>query len=418
MRLITLGLLFIFISCAQEKPFLSGYMRRVHDGVMVQCDPYNKGDNHTCLVASSAFQNSLYVMDLSTGGTDMVMSKIPQFPLQIPVGTSTEKLVKVVSKDEKFPLLLALDTALPGFFSVRLFPHDKDLSFVNPRSYKFKHSPQSMAAVDMGDDIMVVASYPKEGEIAFLAFNKTSGDITVEEKNFNINGKPDHIAIASDKKNIVISNSEQNKLSVIGVDEAYKYIKGDDTQLNSEDIDLDGPTGEIFLSIRDIGSDKNLYAVIKDVSGKKIYLVDITNKLKAEKEFSDSISTIYFPSQDSEPCEGNKHWFSIATIKGVIHHVAINSKQDKLELEEITKFDLTSRKNLSLNSIRVSAIIGGKVSIDSKYNNSFVCRNNRQVFYLSSYANSKLLDYSPNEVEGHSRSCEGESSAILLGEDR
>src|ERR1700686_4667732 len=108
-------------NCADDKPFLSGFIRQASTALMVPCDPNDLGKNHTCVVYSSSSFRHLVVYNATA--EEMVLGPNRYTPLAINVGQDATELADVKSpKEHPVPYFLALDTSGHQLFAVRTRP--------------------------------------------------------------------------------------------------------------------------------------------------------------------------------------------------------------------------------------------------------------------------------------------------------
>ncbi|HXW53078.1 MAG TPA: hypothetical protein VEL47_03120 [Myxococcota bacterium] len=411
--LLLLGL----ISCGKDRPYLSGHVRRAFDAVLTTCDPYDLGSIQSCVVFSSAFRESLYVYNATAG--EMVLGPIGYLPLKIKVGRSTDQLVTVVSENTRFPFMFALDRAQAEYFPIRLFPSsDKKVrSFSEPKPVKLHRPPSHMAAVEVGGKIIAVGTYPKEHRIDFFAINPETGglDQTIAPVSVDVLGKSPRRVVIAKNKVAVITDEANNSLLVLDLAYALGSLTaGEKPTLN--EIDINMPSNQLYLSQRDFGFGMELFAVVFRAVSKEVKLVNIT-KRKVEGSYSFDSNPVagYFPDKDSDLCCSDiKNWFSVVTIKGDLHYMAVKADKGNITLEKALTVDLTETSNLALGKLYVTQILGGAIERDPKKES--LCKNNRETFFITSYANSRSYAATePVEVEGHGYSCEGDGTASRFG---
>lgn len=405
------------ISCAKERPYLSGHIKRAHDAVMVPCDPYGLGKFHTCLVFSAAFRESLYVFDATAG--EMVLAPMSYFPLKIKVGRLTDHLVIVMSEEKRFPWMFALDHAKALVFPVRLFPDGKMRSFSEPESQALPKAPFKMAVLDVAGKLIGIATLPNEGGIELWAFERETGKInsTIAAKAIKVGTRPTHVEIDRDRKVAVISDEGEKNIHVLDLANIDDVLtKGSAPSLKTISVDM--PMERVYLSRRDFGAGSQLYAIGLSVSGNDITLVNIDGSAKeASITLAEYPMAAYFPDDKSDPCcEGIKHWFSVATIKGNLIYVVVKRENAAVKLEKSTVVELTSENNLSLSKLSVCKILGGYVEPDSSVDRENICPRHRQSFIIVFYGNSRsYLNTESVEVEANSYMCEGEGTASRFG---
>lgn len=407
-------------SCVDERPYLYGHIRRAHDALMVPCDPYNLDVLHTCVVFSAAFQEALYVYDATAG--EMVLSPMAYFPLKVKVGRVTDDLVAVISKNPKFPWMLALDHAEPAVYPVRLFPKTdkKELSFITPQPQNLDDKPFKIAALEKNNEIILVQTYPDKQQIGLSSLDQ-AGQRKQALKLVAVAGNPNYIDIDKDGTAVITDKGSNN---IYAVDLAAADIDGffsDTAALAIVSVDVKMKTDRIYLSQRDFGAGSHLYALVFEAAGNKIKLIDVTNKAEAATyEVAEAPVAGYFPDQQSDPCcGGKKHWLSVVTIKGNLYYFPIEytaGPPEALALKKPTKVKLTSEANLALKKLEIKKILGGKVEQDSLIKREKICPNHRQSFYIAAFGSGRSYrGHSSVEQEAHGFSCEGESTASLLG---
>ncbi|HXW60948.1 MAG TPA: hypothetical protein VEK06_05385, partial [Myxococcota bacterium] len=215
-NLLLLIFLCLFVAhCADEKPFLTGYIKRAFDAAMMPCDPYNKGDLHTCVVFSSAFNQSLIIYDATV--EELVLAPMRYFPLKVKVGPATNALAKVKNTEEKFPYFLALDPVLPSLYVVRAFPGENKKSFETPLKQSLPTmatKPYKIAAMLSENHVVLIVSYPDSASVQIIGLDAKSGLIdSALSKAVNIGTKPSHIEIVDERA--LISDSGSNEIHAI-----------------------------------------------------------------------------------------------------------------------------------------------------------------------------------------------------------
>lgn len=400
-------------SCAKERPYLTGHIKRAHDAVMVDCDPYNLGATHTCVVFASAFQDCLYVLDASA--SEIVLSDMAFFPLRVAVGPSTDQLVKIVS-DKQMPWMFAVDRATPAFYSVRLFPDADVKSFTEPEKHNLSTTPQHVAAFDAGTHIVMISVFSLEKRIELLAIDKITAapDQSLKPVSITVGDKPKGIEIDKDRKVAVITDEGQELIHVLDLANINDLLQGASSATIST-VDIAMKSDHLYLSRRDFGQGNKLYALIFDASINDIKLVNIDDKkVESSLSFDEHLLSGYFPDQGSATCCGQeKNWLAVASIKGNFTYVTIKPGAT-LTLEKNNTVELPAEANLQLNKIHVRKIVGGYVVPDPNIKRENLCKTNRQTFFIGSYANSRTYrDTEPVEVDPHGQSCEGENPSRL-----
>jgi hypothetical protein len=420
LRAVVFCLVFLQIaSCAKDRPYLSGHVRRAFDAALTTCDPYNLGNLHSCVIFSSAFRKSLYVYDATIG--EMVLGPNRHFPLKVQVGPSTDELVTVVSENERFPFILALDRALSEYYPVRLFPsnNQESLSFEEPsaKSLPFT-SPFKMAALHIDDKIVAVATFPKEQKIAVFAQDAMTAEV---DKNLgtllidNLAFAPSHVVI--DGKTAIISAQGSNNIYLLDLKSILTSFKQKKSPV-LKPISIGMQSDQLYLSRRDFGNGLFLYALVFNTQAKEIKLIDIEKEKVLAGMKLDLIPTAaYFPDKNADTCCGGvKNWLSIMSITGKLHYIEIKNEQNIFSLKNASIIDMILESNLALSKVSIIKIIGGTIKSDPAIKRENVCKNNRETFYIASFANSRsYLHSDPVEVEGHGYSCEGEGTASRFG---
>lgn len=416
------ALLAIFIAdCADEKPYLEGHIRRADDGIIVTCDPYNNGKLHSCVVYASSFQDELLVYDATE--QEMILAPLGYFPLRIKAGPSTNSLATVISNDQKFPYFLALGRAEPALYVVRGFPSDnkKLKSFAPPLRHKIERRPYKIAAYDTGKVAIVLTSYPNDNEFSIASLDRESGEILRPEKYIKIEGKPSHIEIDSDRQVAVISNESSKQLFVLDLKNLEEVLAGSSKEQLST-IDIGMLSDRIYVSKRDLGYGEKRYAIVLNAEADELKLINIDDK-KIEAGFKfgkEHPMSIYFPDNGSLACCNNKekNWIAVAGVKGNLFYIRIKADGNSLKFESIDEatVELGSTKNMSLYQLHVRKIIGGKIISDPALG-SVECKDNRQMFFISSYASDRLhpRTLTSVEVEAQGKCCEGDSNVSRLG---
>lgn len=414
----------IFADCADDQPFMTGYIKRAFDAVMTPCDPYNKGALHTCVVFSSAFQNSLIVYDATA--EELVLSPMRYFPLRGKVGPATDTLVTVQGAGERFPYLLALDPVEEALYVVRSFPSEdkKELSFQTPVKQelpKLTGKPYKMGALLSQDSIAVIISYPDAGSVQILSLDAKSGLIeSAKTKTLSVGSRPGHIALV--EKQALVSDQGADALHLIDLNEIEAVWQGSKA-LAAQSFAVGMKTNRVYAQARDFGQGLKSYAALLENGANELKLFNISDtKLEASLTLSNHPEALYFPDLKSEPCcDGEKNWLAAVGTTGHLMHIAVKENGGKLELAELRTTDLTSEKNMSLSQLTVQKIIGGQVIFDPSLKRDKQCPpHSRRMFFISSYARDKpyfddLIGSGGNEVEAQGQTCEGETSASRLG---
>lgn len=414
-------LLILFVSdCADERPFLSGFIKRAFDASLVPCDPYNKGDMHSCVIYSSAFNNALIVYDATA--EELVLSPNRYFPLKVKVGPFTNVLAKVENAPQNFPFMLALDPVLKSLLVVRLFPSkdNSQRSFETPLIQRLPgdSSPFSMAAALKGDHVVLFVTYPEKQKVDVIALDKESGLIdSSKTKSITVGSKPSRVAIID--QNAIISDQSSDNIYVVDF-KADDFLTGANIVPAPHNVSMH--TDKVFAKKRDFGHGLKNYVALLQNMGKKLTLYNLD-----DKKISDSIvlndhpSALYFPDQKSEPCcDGQRNWLAIVDVNGELSYFSIKSEGSKLKLEEEKKADLLADKHLGLEKLTIEKIIGGQIIDDPALKREQFCANNRRMFFISSFAKEKpyyydLIGSDGFEVEAQAQSCEGEAGASRLG---
>lgn len=417
---IWLGLILFLLwssSCAKERPYLSGHVKRASDAIMVPCDPYGLGNNHQCVVFAASFREHLYAYNATAG--EMVLAPMGYFPLKIRVGTATDLLVPVTSADPRVPFMFALDHGDGKLYPIRLFPADNEASFSTSKPVQLTKTPLNMAALDVADKIITFGTHPDDGAIEILAFDKKTGQRESKHApiTIKVGTRPHHVQIDSDRKVAVFSDEKSNALHVLDLSNIDDVVtKAALHKIKS--ITLARPIDRLYLSTRDFGTGAHLYAMVLSTTGNDVALVDIDGaKLEAELKLDEFPMAGYFPDEKcSTCCSGKKNWFSVVTVKGNLNYIVISQNGLGFSLEKSTVVELTSENNLSLSKLHVRKIIGGHIPRDTSIDREVLCSSDRQVFYISSFGASRsYLNIEPVEVEAHGYSCEGEASASRFG---
>jgi hypothetical protein len=427
-RILIFFCLMLLINCANDRPFMSGYIQRAIDALMTNCDPYNKGVLHTCVIYSSVSKKSLLVYDASV--EELVLSPMRYFPLRVPMGPNTDALTSVLSKNDRFPYFLALDPTEKAIYVVRLFSDDSGApSFSVQERIELSGTarPYKIAAYDSGAEVMVVLSFPEQKYIGLLSLHPQSGKRIKDLKLKPLGQKPSHVAIDFNHQKAIISDEGDNSVHTVKLEELNKRIV-DDQALIHEDINIAGPSGRIFVERRDFGLGEHSYVAVLGFMKNELTLIDLDDNNKVVSlALKEHTSALYFPNQGSEPCcGGTKNWLAVMGIKGNLRHIVLEDKAGKLVMKEESGIDIKSEKNLSLSQLTVVKIVGGQVKIDTSLKRELECPNNRKMFFVSSFARDKsyweyddkelLSEYEAFEVEAQGVSCEGDGTATRLGD--
>src|SRR5579871_1765880 len=368
-------------SCANDRPFLAGHIRRAYDAILTTCEPYNSGRMHSCVIFSSAFQESLYVYDATAA--EMVLAPNPYFPLKNKVGPSTDELVSVVTDNKRFPFFLAVDRASSHYFPIRLFPQVTNMSFQETKPERLFSKPHRMAAVDMGDRVMVMATFPDVHQIGLFAIDKETGKIddTLLPLIFDVPGRSPNRVVIDKGNRAVISDKEAKDLLVIDVTSAYDGLKKR-VAPKVKPLNIDMTSDRLYLSRRDLGNGVELYAVVMSAFGKEVKLVNIDREEVQSSLLLSFIPTAgYFPDKNSdECCNGVKNWFSVVSIKGELQYISIKNSQGSITLDKSDRVDLTLESNLAVNKVHIVKILGGAIERDPAVKKEALCPGSREVF--------------------------------------
>lgn len=408
-----------FICCAKSRPFLSNHIKQAYDAVLVNCDPHDLGKTETCLIFSAAFQKSLYAFDASKN--EMLLGPNPFLPLKVRVGPVTDDLVPVMSREERFPFMLAIDRAQSAYYPIQLFKNDQSESFFGePKAQKLIKAPFKSAAVDIDGQVLLVSTYPEENKIRVFTLNRKNGVLENALTSVNIDipdgGIPCHIAVNDNLA--VISDEKLTRIYSIKISDIASALKNKKSPLLTT-IEVGMPNNRLVMSARDFGQGLKTYAVLLHARGKAAKLVNIdAKKVEASIEFASYPSAAYFPDNFSDACCHNvKNWFSVSTLDGKLNYVAINSSTGaSLSLSHKTVVDLTSETNLSLSQVQVIKILGGAIKRDSNQDYDYLCPKNRETYFITGSAHSRGdLDLDRVPEEGHAYMCEGGDAALKFG---
>lgn len=426
-QLFSILLVSLFMNCVDDKPYLEGHIRRAADAVMTSCDPYNRGDNHTCIIYSSAFREKLFIYDATT--EEMVLAPIGYWPLAVKVGASTHDLAAVKNGDNKFPFMFALDHAIPGLFLVRTFPSaDKtESSFSTPKLIQLERKSYKLAAFAHTSMVVVILSNPNDGSIDILSFDKTTGAEKGPRKYIKIGSRPSHIEIDEKSQKAVISDETSQDIFVLDLKTIDKAMAGQE-EVNIVSLNISMNSGGLFLSTRDFGLGMNSYIVALNSAENEIKLVNLTeSKVEASLRLKERPMSVYFPDNKSETCcGGEKNWIAVAGIKGNLYYLGVKKSGTVLSLSELAVADMTSKRNMSLNLLHVRKLLGGSVMVDASVKREVHCPNNRKMFIVSSFGNERVnpvyqddkkttLIQESHEVEAHGEACEGKDAFSRLG---
>lgn len=409
MKKLVFFLLFLVISCADDHPFLPGFIKRAYDAVLTTCDPYNKGENHTCMVISAADQGHLYIYDASS--KEIVLGPNGYRPLMVKVGKTTDVLVKVVGA-ENFPWLLALDRSKPALYSVRMLSADKkDKTFRSKLPQDLSNKPLDMAASVLDDEIIGVIT--TASGIDVLALDKNTTQIK-SKKTFNFGTKLSRVSIVGDV--VAVTDEAENQVHELSLKDLKSFLSTD-TPPAVKNIDVGMANEKIYLVNKDLGQGAKTYGLIKEALGQNISLVNFDDsKVDATITPTEYPVAVYFPDQ-SLSFKGVKDWFSVVSVKGSLKHYSIKLEAGSFEIKEFDSIDMLSDDNLDLSTIQMTKIVGGSILSDGKKHEK-TCQNNRQVFYIAT-GNSKSYLYSDSyEVEALGFACEDESVITRIGSEQ
>ncbi|USN49945.1 MAG: hypothetical protein H6731_06610 [Myxococcales bacterium] len=420
-------LLFVFLTgCADKGAYLSGHIRRASDAIMTNCDPYNQGVEHSCIVYSASFRGKLLIYDATTESTVFAPN---YFPLAVKVGSSSNNLAVVKSPNKKFPYFFVLDRARPGLFIVRTFPSSdgKTQSFSTPHFVQLKKKYYKMAAFEHGTMAVVLLSDPNESSIDIIAFDKVTGQAKGQIQKIAVGVKPSHIEIDENASKAVISDEDSQNIAVVNLANIDRVLGGSQqTQINMLNVGM--MTDRIFLSSRDFGFGKKIYLIAINAIKDEIALANISDmKVETRFQLKEYPEAIYFPDSKSESCcGGKKNWLAVAGVNGSLYYLAVNKEGGSLSLKQESEVvDLKSKHNMFLSFLQIGKIIGGTVIQDSSIDKKTHCPNNRRMFIVSHYGSDKpsLIErdrrtsFQPLsvEVEGQGEGCEGSNSFARLG---
>jgi hypothetical protein len=418
--------LFILTGCPDDQPYLSGHIRRASDAIMLSCDPYNNNALHTCVVYASAFLQKLVIYDATT--EEMVLSPIGYFPLNVKVGTSTNKLARVHSDDKRFPYFLALNQATPAIYATQAFPSGTHKSFEIPKEQllTFSDKPYNFAAWQGTSHVYVLVTYRDTPAVGLFALNAKTGllDPQKKPKKFSLGQRPSHIEIDHQRKFALISDESDAVIHRLDITTAAidSIFAGKLPPVN--EIKIDTPTNKIYLQNRDFGFGNHNYLAALKAAGKELLLINIdTKKTETKKTLSDHPQAAYFPDAQSNACCNNqeKNWLAVADISGHLSNFIIKKSAKSLSLEEASKEDLLSEQNLALSQIELATIIGGHVEFDPNLKRPQSCTNNRKMFYVASFGSSRPRTWTAAEAveeEAQAYSCEGDGTATRFGYKR
>lgn len=427
-QLFSIALVALIVDCVDDKPYLEGHIRRAADAVMTSCDPYNRGDHHTCIIYSSAFREKLFIYDATS--EEMVLAPIGYWPLAVKVGASTHDLAAVKNGDNKFPFMFALDHAIPGLFLIRTFPSaDKaESSFSTPKIIKLERKSYKLAAFAHASMVIVILSNPNDGSIDILSFDKTTGAEKGPRKYIKIGSRPSHIEIDEKSQKAVISDEISQDIFVLDLKTIDKVIAGQERE-TIVPLPIGMNADRLFLATRDFGNGKKSYVVALNSAQNEIKLVNLTeNKAEASLRLKERPMSVYFPDDQSEPCcGGEKNWIAVAGIKGNLYYIGVKKSGTVLSLNELAPVvDMTSKRNMSLNLLHVRKLLGGSIVVDSSLKREVHCPSNRKMFVVSYFGNERVnpvyqddkkttLMQESREVEAHGEACEGKDAFSRLG---
>jgi DNA-binding beta-propeller fold protein YncE len=412
---LTFGLLLIF-GCADDRPFLSGHIRRAFDGLITTCDPYNTNTRHTCVVYAPAFGHGLVVFDASA--MEMVLGPNPFFPLLVPVSKGTKVLANVKDSDDTVPFFLALDPSEKTLFAVRRFAakDGQSKSLATPVANKLKGKPHQMAAFKTDSHVVAILTYPEQGEVELLALNSDTGELdpNLAPKTLKVGTKPWAVEVDFASQQAVITDAKNSQLVVLSLNKIMDVIKGS-AVASLTPVDIQMSSEKIFLSRRDLGLGEKLYALAINPTGTKVALADVAKgKVEATLDSTASITAAYFPGPNSDLCcKKNRHWFSYVTQGGQLSMVVIENENNKLKLKISETSALGSTENVGAANFSVVKMVGGAIIIDPKKELKGEC--NRKIFYIADFGADP---FTGEEIEAQAFGCEKESGAFRMGESR
>ena len=312
----------MLVHCADEQPYLQNYIKRASDAIMISCDPYNQGVTHTCLAFSSAYAKKILVYDATA--EEFVLGPTGFFPLNIPVGLATNKLVRVSSSNKKFPYFLALDQAKPALYAIRSFND----SFRSPvtQNLDSPHKPYDIAAWQSDDQVIALVTYRDDQSIAFITLDSQTGAIKTQSGLIKLGVKPSHVVVDPKTKFAVISDEESNDIYYLDLANKKNILTGTPPIFNNININM--PSNKIYLQARDFGNGQKNYLVASEAHGKKIKLINIDDKkVEDTLTLTEDPQALYFPDDKSEPCcnKKSKNWIAIVDMKNKLYYYIIKN---------------------------------------------------------------------------------------------
>ena len=434
-------IIFISLSCADDRPFLQNNIKRASDAILIPCDPYGLSVAHSCIIFASTFARKLVVFDATSN--EMVLAPNAYFPLPIKVGPATHRLAKITSEQENFPYFLALDQALPALYAVQAFPDKtkKRLSFITPQEQKLDQNfrPFHLAAWQGDDHVYVLLSFRDDKSIGILALDPQTGiiDPKVQPQKIDLGEKPSHIVIDEDRKFALISDQEKHVLHKLDLSNV-KNILINPAHAQKSEINIGMPADKIYLQKRDFGEGLKSYAIAFKAGDKELKLINITDdKISSTKKLDTPLQVAYFPDEksasccekkaQSDPSFNNRHWIALADIKGRLTYYLIKNTKNNLKIKANSDevVNLLDEKNFALGQLMLTSIIGGQVLVDPALKNSDNCakKNMRKMFFIANFATARVrswtnADAAPVEEEAQGYSCEGEVGVTRFGHTR
>lgn len=412
-RLIISSLLIVFIGCADSHPFLSGYIKRAQDGLLTTCDPYNKGVKRSCVIYAPTFGDSLVIYNASD--KEMVLAPNPYFPLLVPVDKGTHALAEakaVDSQENSVEFFFALNGAQKKLYVVRTKPDQEKskVSFSKPIEHDATAASYKIAGFYHDNHYFALITIPDAGQVGILALTSDGSLLDNGYRAINVGVRPSHIAVDAVKAVAVISDEGALQLAVLELDDLISVAQNRKVPV-VRNIPIGMNSEKLSLSLNDLGSGTNLYAIVSEMAGRRISLVDVSNnRALTSIQASDYVTALYLPQEKNEPCCNKKeHWFQYTTAKGQLNYVLVS---DAFALLERDPIDLSSKDNIGVSNLWVNAIVGGPILPGNKKSDKKECP--RKVFYLTSFAANKI---DGRQIEAQAFSCEGEEGAYPMGDE-
>lgn len=403
----------LLTNCADDKPYLDGFIKRASDAIITSCDPYNRGDDHTCVVYASAYAGKLFVFDATL--EEMVLSDMGYLPLSVKVGGGVSELSHVHSSAPKFPYFFALDSGAPGLYVVRAFPDaaSKERSFSKPHFYALPEMANKITAFDDGNTVYVVLTHSLDGAVSLVSFDRNSGEKKAFKK-FKLGITPNQIALTPDRKKAIIADQTDRNIFILELSNSASIINKNEAPI-SVSVDIGMSSDQLVVAKRDFGNGLKNYALALNTTNRQLKIVSLDEKkVIATHTLQSYPMAMYLPDTDEiSCCKDQQQWFAVASLNGSLSYLTIKNGS----IKEQESIDLLSKHNMALSIVHVKKIIGGSIKQDASLKQKVQCSKNRKMFFIASYGMDKRNPVTEEsfEVEAQGTACEGASSVARLG---